>query len=165
MVIAKLYCMVSIYPATHLIVNLSPDQEILSVFSRNYSNCQDRHVCIRQILLGGYNSMQHGYGWYNVEIKSSNINDHCINDHHFFFWSAMEYLLQYPHADGSNPLSLKKRREKCKSQDAKSSPVRCTIYGTDDKLCLRYLVMILFPVAVAKTAPVQHLTCSASCSI
>ena len=76
----------------------------------------------------------------------------------------MEYLHQYPHADCSN-LSLKKRREKCNSQDAKSSPARCTIYGTDDKLCLRYLVMILFPVAEAKTAPVQHLTYSASCRI
>ena len=76
----------------------------------------------------------------------------------------MEYLHQYPHADCSN-LSLKKRREWCNSQDAKFSPVRYTIYRTDDKLCLRYLVMILFPVAVAKTASAQHLTYSASCRI
>ena len=52
MVIAKLYRMEPVYSGTHFIVNLSPDQEILSVFSCNYSNCQDRHVCIRQIPLG-----------------------------------------------------------------------------------------------------------------
>ena len=84
MVIAKLYRMEPVYSGTHFIVNLSPDQEILSVFSRNYSNCQDRHVCIRQIPLGGYNSMRHGHGWYNVEIKSSNINDHCMSNYFFF---------------------------------------------------------------------------------
>ena len=76
----------------------------------------------------------------------------------------MEYLHQYPHADCSN-LSLKRGREKCDTQDAQFTPVRYTTYRTDDKLCLRYLVMILFPVAVAKTAPVQHLTYSASCRI
>ena len=70
----------------------------------------------------------------------------------------MEYLHQYPHADCSN-LSLQKSREKCNSQDAKSSPVRYTIYRADDKQEL------MFPVAVAKTAPVQHLTYSASCRI
>ena len=49
MVIARLYRMEPIHSGTHFKVNLSPAQEILSVFSRNYSNCQDRHVCIRQI--------------------------------------------------------------------------------------------------------------------
>ena len=84
MVIAKLYCMEPIHSGTHFIVNLSPDQEILSVFSRNYSNCQDRHVCIRQSPLGDYNSMRHEYGWYNVEIRSSNINDQCMPNYFFF---------------------------------------------------------------------------------
>ena len=84
MVIAKLYRMEPIHSGTHFIVNLSPNQEILSVFSRNYSNCQDRHVCIRQIPLSDYSSMRHGCGWYNPEIRSSNINDHCMPNYFFF---------------------------------------------------------------------------------
>ena len=83
MVIARLYRMEPIHSGTHFIVNLSLDQEILSVFSRNYSNCQDRHVCIRQISLGDYNSMRHGCGWYKPEIRSSNINDHCMPNYFF----------------------------------------------------------------------------------
>ena len=37
MVISKLYLMEPIYSGTHFILNLSPHQDILSVFSRNFS--------------------------------------------------------------------------------------------------------------------------------
>ena len=43
MVIAKLYRMEPIYSGTHFIVNLSPDQEILSVISRNFSQERSRY--------------------------------------------------------------------------------------------------------------------------
>ena len=41
--ISKLYCMEPVYSGTHFIVNLSPDQDILSVFSRNYSKERIRY--------------------------------------------------------------------------------------------------------------------------
>ena len=41
--ISKLYRMEPVYSGTHFIVNLSPDQDILSVFSRNYSKERIRY--------------------------------------------------------------------------------------------------------------------------
>ena len=41
--ISKLYRMEPVYSGTHFTVNLSPDQDILSVFSRNYSKERIRY--------------------------------------------------------------------------------------------------------------------------